>query len=185
MGTDAYARRELQRVLEEKLGVDAATTLMEHLPTHPWGDVTTTAEVEALLVGLEGRLGRRFDSMDQRFDSMDQRFDSMDRRMDSMDQRMDSMDQRMDSMDQRMDSMDQRFDAIDRRFDAVDRRFEEVDGRFGTVDHRFDVVGIQMETLEHRITASFRGELMKTVIASNLISILGVGSLVIASAKLL
>jgi len=39
--------------------------------------------------------------------------------------------------------------------------------------------------LQHRVTASFRGELMRTVIASNLISILGVGSLVIASAKLL
>jgi hypothetical protein len=62
-----HARHELYRRLEETLGPEAATTLMEHLPPVGWADVATTRDLEALgrdlrnefqagLSALEGRI---------------------------------------------------------------------------------------------------------------------------------
>ena len=48
MAIDERARHQLYLRLEEQLGADAATTLMEHLPPTGWGDVTTKRDLEQL-----------------------------------------------------------------------------------------------------------------------------------------
>jgi len=62
MVVDERSRHELYRRLEEVLGPDAATTLIEHLPPVGWADVATKND----LAGLEQRLEGRFTAMDDR-----------------------------------------------------------------------------------------------------------------------
>ncbi len=59
MAVDERSRHELYRRLEEVLGSDAATTLIEHLSPVGWADVATKHDLAA----LEERLDLRFDSM--------------------------------------------------------------------------------------------------------------------------
>ena len=63
MVVDERSRHELYRRLEEVLGPEAATTLIEHLPPVGWADVATKHD----LAGLEERLDLRFDRVDDRF----------------------------------------------------------------------------------------------------------------------
>ena len=63
MVVDERSRHELYRRLEEVLGPDAATTLIEHLPPVGWADVATRHDV----VGLEQRIDLRFARIDERF----------------------------------------------------------------------------------------------------------------------
>jgi hypothetical protein len=63
MVVDERSRHELYRRLEEVLGPEAATTLIEHLPPVGWADVATKHD----LAGLEQRLELRFDRIDDRF----------------------------------------------------------------------------------------------------------------------
>ena len=63
MVVDERSRHELYRRLEEVLGPEAATTLIEHLPPVGWADVATKHD----LSGLEQRLELRFDRIDDRF----------------------------------------------------------------------------------------------------------------------
>ena len=61
MVVDERSRHELYRRLEEVLGADAATTLIEHLPPVGWADVVTKHD----LAGLEQRNELRFDRVDE------------------------------------------------------------------------------------------------------------------------
>jgi len=83
MVVDERSRHELYRRLEEVLGPDAATTLIEHLPPVGWADVATKHD----LAGLEQRLELRFDRIDDRFAQMELRFDRIDDRFDRIDDR--------------------------------------------------------------------------------------------------
>jgi hypothetical protein len=94
MVVDERSRQALYRRLEEILGPDAATTLIEHLPPAGWADVATRHD----LADLEQRTGMRFDRVDDRFDRIDERFD------------------------ERLNRMDERFNAFGFRFDAMDER---------------------------------------------------------------
>jgi hypothetical protein len=58
MVVDERSRHQLYRRLEEVLGPDAATTLIEHLPPVGWADVATRHD----LAGLE----ERFNGVDDR-----------------------------------------------------------------------------------------------------------------------
>jgi hypothetical protein len=78
MVLDERSRHELYLRLEEALGPDAATTLMEHLPPVGWADVATKRDLDA----LEQRLEHRFETMDHRFEIMDHRFQSLEERID-------------------------------------------------------------------------------------------------------
>ena len=69
MVVDERSRHELYRRLEELLGPEGATTLMEHLPPVGWADVATKHD----LVGLEARLDERFKGLDWRFEGLDER----------------------------------------------------------------------------------------------------------------
>lgn len=58
------SRHQLYLRLEEALGPEAATTLMEHLPPAGWADVAMKRDLDA----LEQRLDLRFEALEQRFD---------------------------------------------------------------------------------------------------------------------
>ena len=53
MARDPRSRHELKRKLEEALGQEAADTLMEALPPHPWDELATKADVALLRTDVE------------------------------------------------------------------------------------------------------------------------------------
>lgn len=53
---DERSRHELYLRLEEALGPESATTLMEHLPPVGWADVATKRDLEAAEVALRSDL---------------------------------------------------------------------------------------------------------------------------------
>jgi hypothetical protein len=63
MAIDERSRNELYRRLEEVLGSEAATTLIEYLPPVGWADVATRHD----LAGLEQRIDLRFELVDEHF----------------------------------------------------------------------------------------------------------------------
>ena len=69
MVVDERSRHELYRRLEEVLGPDAATTLIEHLPPVGWADVATRHD----LAGLEQRMDLRFERVEERFERVEER----------------------------------------------------------------------------------------------------------------
>ena len=74
MVVDERSRHQLYRRLEEVLGPEAATTLIEHLPPVGWADVATRHDV----AGLEQRIELRFARVEERFE---ERFNAMDDRI--------------------------------------------------------------------------------------------------------
>jgi len=60
MAIDERARHELYLRLEQQLGAQAATTLMEHLPPVGWADVATKQDLTLLESRLEARFERGF-----------------------------------------------------------------------------------------------------------------------------
>lgn len=86
MVLDERSRHQLYLRLEEVLGPEAATTLMEHLPPVGWADVATKRDLNA----LEQRLDQRFDAFEEHIDlrfgaieeRIDLRFGAFEKRMD-------------------------------------------------------------------------------------------------------
>ena len=62
MALDERARHELHRKLEEVLGADQASTLMEMLPPVGWADVATKRDLDE----LESRFGLRLEAAEHR-----------------------------------------------------------------------------------------------------------------------
>ncbi len=91
MAVDERSRHELYRRLEEVLGPEAATTLIEHLPPVGWADVATKHD----LTGLEQRIELRFARVDDRFAAVDSRFDRVDERFSVLEERFDGLDDRI------------------------------------------------------------------------------------------
>ena len=56
MALDERSRHELYLRLEETLGPEAATTLMEHLPPVGWADVATKRDLDHLAVATKREL---------------------------------------------------------------------------------------------------------------------------------
>jgi|SRR5687767_3411813 hypothetical protein len=63
MVLDERSRHQLYLRLEEALGAEAASTLMEHLPPVGWADVATKRDLDA----LGQRMDLRFQGLDERF----------------------------------------------------------------------------------------------------------------------
>jgi len=101
MVVDDRSRHELYRRLEEVLGMEAATTLIEHLPPAGWAEVATKQD----LANLEQRIELRFQRIDDRFERVGDRFNALEERF------------------------DERFNAIEERFKGLDWRFEGLDDR--------------------------------------------------------
>lgn len=75
MVLDERSRHQLYLRLEEVLGPEAATTLMEHLPPVGWADVALKRDLDA----LEHRLDLRFEALEER---VDLRFGALEERID-------------------------------------------------------------------------------------------------------
>ena len=110
MVVDDRSRHDLYRRLEEVLGVEAATTLIEHLPPVGWADVATKHD----LANLEDRLELRFDRIDDRFARSDDRFARIDDRFDRVDERFNALEERFE----------ERFKGLDWRFEGLDDRLK-------------------------------------------------------------
>lgn len=65
MAVDERSRHELYRRLDEVLGPEVATTLIEHLPPVGWADVATKHDLAA----LEERMDFRFARVEDRFNA--------------------------------------------------------------------------------------------------------------------
>jgi hypothetical protein len=124
MAITEETRHRLFQRLEQVLGADEATTLMEHLPPIGWADVATKRDLDALgaatrqdVEALRAEMGHRFDSFGT---EMNLRFDSfgteMDHRFANVDQRFENVDRRFGTLES---SMDLRFDAFEHRFQAT------------------------------------------------------------------
>ena len=101
MVVDDRSRHELYRRLEEVLGLEAATTLIEHLPPAGWAEVATKHD----LANLEQRIELRFARVDDRFARVDERFDAIDERFNALEER-----------------FEERFKGLDWRFEGLDDR---------------------------------------------------------------
>ena len=102
MALDERSRHELVLRLEESLGPEAATTLMEHLPPAGWADVAMKRDLDHLEVVMRGDL----DSLEQRLDT---RIDRLEQRLDT---RIDQVEERLDTLEERLDT---RFDNLEER----------------------------------------------------------------------
>jgi len=98
MAVDERSRHELYRRLEEVLGPEAATTLIEHLPPVGWADVATRHD----LAGLQQRMELRFARVDDQFAAVDSRFNRVDERFNVIDERFTALGWRFDGLDDRI-----------------------------------------------------------------------------------
>ncbi len=73
MVVDERSRHELYRRLDEVLGPEAATTLIEHLAPVGWGDVATKHDIAGVEERTELRFQRLQEHVDGRFNAMDDR----------------------------------------------------------------------------------------------------------------
>ena len=101
MTTTEHRRDDLHHRLDDVLGPDHATTLMDHLPTVPWRDLATREDVQRLR-----------SEMEVRFDQMDLRLERIVNRLDHLDDRQDHLDSRLDHLDRRFDQQDERFRGL-------------------------------------------------------------------------
>ena len=115
MVVDDRSRHELYRRLEEVLGLEAATTLIEHLPPVGWADVATKGDVAA----LEQRLELRFDRIDDRFGRIDDRFAQIDARFAQIDDRFSRVDDGFRRVDDRFTALDE---SIAQRIESSENR---------------------------------------------------------------
>ena len=95
MVVDDRSRHELYRRLEEVLGMEAATTLIEHLPPAGWAEVATKHDLAQLEERLELRFAGRFAAIEGRFDRVDERFNAIDERFKGLDWRFEGLDDRL------------------------------------------------------------------------------------------
>jgi hypothetical protein len=73
MVLDERSRHELYLKLEEVLGSQQATTLMEMLPPVGWADVATKRDVDALAVATKRDLDQLEQRIDLRFEAFEHR----------------------------------------------------------------------------------------------------------------
>jgi hypothetical protein len=132
MAVDEIARQQFRRHLEDVLSEDDATTLMSSLPPVDWADVATKTDLAA----LGDRLDARLDAWEKRWDD---RFRASEKRWDD-----------------RFGASEERWDG---RFGASEKYW---DGRFAASEQRWDARHEAMlhriEASEHRLLATFRGE---------------------------
>ena len=108
MAVDERSRRAMRSRLEEVLGEEHATTLMEYLPPE---EVSTKRD----LGGLEERLTLRISGVEGRMDGLEKRMDGLEKRMDGLERNMSAMEQRLNErIDLKTESLENRLhSAID------------------------------------------------------------------------
>jgi len=108
MAVDERSRRAMRSRLEEVLGEEHATTLMEYLPPE---EVATKRDLD----GLEERLTLRISGVEGRMDGLEGRMDGLNGRMDGLERNMVAMEQRLNErIDLKTESLENRLhSAID------------------------------------------------------------------------
>lgn len=81
MALDERSRHALFNRLEETLGQEHASVLMEHLPPVGWADVVTKHDLEQLEARLESRFERLESQFESRFEQIDSRFETTEHRL--------------------------------------------------------------------------------------------------------
>lgn len=131
MAITEQSRRELYQRLDEVLGDEHATTLMEHLPPTGWADVATRQD----LAQLEERLTLRFDRELARVEfSLNERMSALER----------DLTARMDSLERQMAELRMEFQHFR---DLTERRFDEMEQRFLTKTEFYRTITAQTITL--------------------------------------
>jgi hypothetical protein len=98
----------IRRTLEEKLGVEAASFLMDR-PPGGWSELVTNHTLDLKFAEFEARADARIDALSAAFDL---RFVALEGRLDTMDARFDAMDKRIDGLDRRLEVIDQRLAGL-------------------------------------------------------------------------
>jgi len=108
MVVDERSRRAMRRRLEEVLGEENATTLMEYLPPE---ELATKRDLE----GLEQRLTLRISGVEGRMDGLEGRMDGLEGRMGGLERNLVAMEQRLNErIDLKIESCEHRLhSAID------------------------------------------------------------------------
>ncbi len=75
MVVDERSRHQLYSRLEDVLGPDEATTLIEHLPPVGWADVATKHDLAALEQRIDLRFARVEERLEERFTRLEERFE--------------------------------------------------------------------------------------------------------------
>lgn len=109
MAVDDRSRRAMRRRLEEVLGEENATTLMEYLPPE---ELATKRDLEGLeqrltlrMSGAEGRMDGRMDGLEGRMDGLEGRMGGLERNMFAMEQRLNErIDLKTESCENRLHS---------------------------------------------------------------------------------
>jgi len=116
MVVDERSRRAMRRRLEEVLGEENATTLMEYLPPE---ELATKRDLE----GLEQRLTLRISGVEGRMDGLEGRMDGLEGRMDGLEGRMDGLEGRMGGLERNLVAMEQRLnERIDLKIESCEHR---------------------------------------------------------------
>jgi predicted transcriptional regulator len=122
--SEQYVR--IRRSLEDKLGVEEATYLMDR-PPGGWSDLVTNHTLGLQVAVLQERfatIDRRFEEIDRRFEEIDRRFEEIDRRFEEIDRRFEEIDRRFDALEIRIDTAvaslrHELLAEIERRFRAL------------------------------------------------------------------
>jgi|GEM_PF-1560429 len=109
MVVDERSRRAMRRRLEEVLGEENATTLMEYLPPE---ELATKRDLE----GLEQRLTLRISGVEGRMDGLEGRMDGLEGRMDGLEGRMGGLERNLVAMEQRLN------ERIDLKIESCEHR---------------------------------------------------------------
>lgn len=72
MAIDEETRHRMYQRLEEVLGMETATALMDHLPPVGWADVATKRDLDV----LRRELALKFEAFDYKFEAMDHKFEA-------------------------------------------------------------------------------------------------------------
>ena len=116
MVVDERSRRAMRRRLEEILGEEHATTLMEYLPPE---EFATKRDLE----GLEQRLTLRISGAEGRMDGLEGHMDGLEGHMDGLEGHMDGLEGRMGGLERNMLAMEQRLNQrIDLKIESSENR---------------------------------------------------------------
>ncbi len=157
MAITEQSRKDLYQRLEDVLGDEPATTLMEHLPSTGWRDVATKDD----LAQLEERLTLRFDRDLIRVES------SLNESMSSLDR---GLTARMDALERDMTELRLSFEQFS---GATDARFGEMDRRFGEMERRF---GQRLDDMNERFLG--KTEFYKTITAQTIALVVFMAALI-------
>jgi hypothetical protein len=104
MAITEETRHRLYQRLEEVIGHDEATVLMEHLPPVGWADVATK---------------RDLDHLERRFDGLEHRFGGLEHELGGLQRRFEGLEGRFEGLEGRFEGLEHRFGGLERRFDRL------------------------------------------------------------------